>query len=81
MINDKETLIPVEGDERLYRDKNSNAIILNDDAAYDKYMQSYNSRQRSKEKLSSLQTEIDGLKSDMSQIKDLLLQIVNKEND
>lgn len=81
MINDNETLIPVEGDERLYRDKNSNAIILNDDAGYDKYMQSYNSRKKSKEKLSSLQTEIDGLKSDMSQIKDLLLQIVNKEND
>ncbi|UNH61319.1 hypothetical protein SSZBM1_202 [Synechococcus phage S-SZBM1] len=78
-LNRPNDLIPVEGDETLYRDSKSNAIIMNDDNAYDKYMQSYLSRQKSKEHMSSLQNQIDGIKSDMNQIKDLLSQLVNKE--
>mgnify|MGYP000921956309 CR=1 FL=1 len=76
----KKELIPVDGDESLYRDPSSNAIIMNNDDAYDKYMQSYLARQKNKEHIGSLQTQINGLKSDMDQIKDLLSQLVNKEN-
>tara|TARA_B100002019_G_scaffold107149_1_gene92008 strand:- start:1150 stop:1401 length:252 start_codon:yes stop_codon:yes gene_type:complete len=73
--------IPVEGDENqgLYRDKDSNAILLRDQDIYDNYMSSYNERQKKKEQFSSLQSEVNALKSDVSDIKSLLLQLVNKE--
>lgn len=73
--------IPVEGEENkgLYRDRDSNAILLKDDDVYDSYMSSYNDRQRKKEELKTLQSEVHSLKSDMSDIKSLLLQLVNKE--
>lgn len=74
--------IPVEGDENrgLYRDKDSNAILLRDKDVYDSYMQSYRERQKKKDEFSSLQQEVNDLKSDVSDIKSLLLQLVNKES-
>jgi hypothetical protein len=73
--------IPVDGDENrgLFRDKDSNAILLKDKDIYDKYMQSYKERQRKKSEFTSLQTEVNELKSDVSDIKSLLLQLINKE--
>lgn len=73
--------IPVDGDENkgLFRDKDSNAILLRDKDIYDKYMQSYKERQRKKSEFTSLQTEVNELKSDVSDIKSLLLQLINKE--
>lgn len=73
--------IPVEGEENrgLYRDRDSNAILLKDSDVYDSYMASYNERQRKKEEMKTLQSEVNSLKSDMSDIKSLLLQLVNKE--
>ena len=74
--------IPVDGEENkgLFRDKDSNAILLRDSDVYDKYMQSYNERQRKKQEFTSLQSEVNDLKSDVSDIKSLLLQLINKEN-
>ena len=73
--------IPVEGDENkgLFRDKDSNAILLRDQDIYDNYMSSYNERQKKKEQFTTLQSEVNALKSDVSDIKSLLLQLVNKE--
>ena len=45
-MNHFENLIPVEGKEGLYRDPSSNAIICGNDDEYDKYMASYNKRQK-----------------------------------
>ena len=45
-MNQLENLIPVEGKEGLYRDPSSNAIICGNDDEYDKYMASYNKRQK-----------------------------------
>ena len=73
--------IPVEGDENkgFYRDTESNAIVMTDGDEYSKYMQSYNERQRSKRNFTSLQKEVNDLKSDMSDIKGLLLQLVKEK--
>jgi hypothetical protein len=73
--------LPVEGeDNRGYvRDLKSNAIILQDSGEYDKYMQSYNERQKRRREVASLQKEVHDLKSDVSDIKSLLLQLINKE--
>lgn len=81
MKKDVPKYIPVDGDENrgLFRDKDSNAILLRDVDIYDKYMQSYRERQHKKNQFASLQTEVNDLKSDVSDIKSLLLQLINKE--
>ena len=74
--------IPVEGDENkgYYRDEESNAVVFTDGDEYSKYMQSYNERQRKKTQFTSLQKEVNELKSDVTDIKTLLLQLVEKKH-
>tara|TARA_R100000234_G_C4995619_1_gene177746 strand:+ start:1458 stop:1721 length:264 start_codon:yes stop_codon:yes gene_type:complete len=75
--------IPVEGDENkgFYRDMESNAIVMTDGDEYSKYMQSYNERQRKKTEFTSLQNQVNALKSDVTDIKSLLLQLVKEKTD
>ena len=75
--------IPVEGDENkgFYRDTESNAIVMTDGDEYSKYMQSYNERQRKKTEFTSLQNQVNALKSDVTDIKSLLLQLVKEKSD
>jgi hypothetical protein len=75
---DKPRFIPVEGDENkgYYRDSESNAIVYRDSDEYDKYMQSYNQRQKSKQEFTDLKGEVTELKTDVSDIKNLLLQLI-----
>ena len=75
--------IPVEGDENkgFYRDTESNAIVMTDGDEYSKYMQSYNERQRKKTEFTSLQNQVNALKSDVTDIKSLLFQLVKEKTD
>ena len=75
--------IPVEGDENkgFDRDTESNAIVMTDGDEYSKYMQSYNERQRKKTEFTSLQNQVNALKSDVTDIKSLLLQLVKEKTD
>ena len=75
--------IPVEGDENkgFYRDTESNAIVMTDGDEYSKYMQSYNERQRKKTEFTSLQNQVNALKSDVTDIKSLLLQLIKEKTD
>jgi len=81
MKNGKARFVPVIGDENrgLFRDTETNAILLRDKDEYDKYMKSYNERQKKKMAFDDLQNQVNDLKSDVSDIKSLLLQLVNKE--
>ena len=74
--------IPVEGDENkgYFRYVESNAVVFTDGDEYSKYMQSYNERQRKKTQFTSLQKEVNELKSDVTDIKTLLLQLVEKKH-
>jgi hypothetical protein len=56
MKRDVPKYIPVEGDDNrgLFRDKDSNAVLLRDKDIYDKYMQSYSERQRKKNEFATL---------------------------
>ena len=80
-MKNKPRFVPVVGDENrgLFRDTESNAILLRDKDEYDKYMKSYNERQKKKQAFDDLQNQVNDLKSDVSDIKSLLLQLVNKE--
>ena len=72
-------LIPVDGKEGWFRDPTTNAIINANQSEYDKYMATYNKRQKEISEKRALQNDVSELKSEMSEIKALLLTLANKD--
>ena len=64
-------MIPVEGHKHLYRDEKSGAIINTDSHGYSQYKKSRNIKLNQKE-------EIDSMKKDIEEIKNLLKLIIEK---
>ena len=64
-------MIPVEGHKNLYRDEKSGAIINTDSHGYSQYKKSRNIKLNQKE-------EIDSMKKDIEEIKNLIKLIVEK---
>ena len=67
---DQEDLIPVEGHNNLFRDRNTGAIINDDSSGYVQYKKMKQRRQTERE-------ELDILKKDIEEIKSLLKEITN----
>ena len=63
-------MIPVKGHKGLFRDEESGAIINTDVSEYNNYMVMKNKKQSEKD-------ELDRIKSDIQEIKNLLKQLVN----
>tara|TARA_R100000908_G_C3714065_1_gene119543 strand:- start:570 stop:788 length:219 start_codon:yes stop_codon:yes gene_type:complete len=61
-------MIRVEGHKNLFRDENSGAIVNCDDVAYDNYVRSLKTSEKKK-------NEIDQMKSDIQDIKDVLKEL------
>ena len=64
-------MIPVEGHKHLFRDEKSGAIINTDSHGFSQYKKSKNIRLTQKE-------EIDRMKKDIEELKDLLKKISSK---
>ena len=64
-------MIPVEGHKHLFRDEKSGAIINTDSHGFSQYKKSKNIRLTQKE-------EIDRMKKDIEELKDLLKKIASK---
>ena len=64
-------MIRVEGHKNLYRDEKSGAIINTDSHGYSQYKKSKNLKLTQRE-------ELDGMKRDIEEIKNLLKMIVEK---
>ena len=71
-------LIPVEGKDGWFRDPDSNAIVNANASDYDKYMATYNKRQKEISEKKALQNDDSELKSEISEIKSLLKTLANK---
>ena len=69
MMND-EDLIRVEGEQHLYRDRETGAILNTDSSGYNQYIKMRKRRQTQKE-------ELDILKKDIEEIKSLLKELTN----
>ena len=65
--------LKVKDNDHLYRDVNTGAIINTDRSSFEKY-------KKSKLKFQNMEQELDYVKSEISEIKSLLKQIV-KSND
>jgi len=64
-------MIPVEGHKHLFRDEKSGAIINTDSHGFSQYKKSKNIRLTQKE-------ELDSMKRDIEELKDLLKKISSK---
>ena len=76
----KPDLIPVENREGWFRDPESHAVVNCNKSQYEQYMASYNKREKKEKSFNTLQNDVDALKSDISDMKNMLLQLVEKNN-
>ena len=76
----KSDLIPVTDREGWFRDPDSHAIVNCNKSQYEQYMASYNKRENKEKAFNTLQKEVSGLKSDISDMKSMLLQLVEKKD-
>jgi len=73
-------LIPVEGNPGLYRDNLSNAIVNTNKNDYESYLNSKKKMDGEREKINSLEMEMNTVKNDISEIKNLLIQIAKNQS-
>jgi hypothetical protein len=64
----------VKNHSDLYRD-GTGAIINTNKSGYDRYMATRNKLNTDKERIENLETKVDSLSSDISDIKNLLIQL------
>ena len=69
--------IPVEGNSDLVRDPNTDQIINTNTTAYEQYINRRKQRKLEKEKALTVEQDLASLKSEMSEIKSLLKELVN----
>ena len=67
---EQDDLIKVEGEQNLFRDRNTGAIINTDTAGSNRYMKMKQRKQTERE-------ELDTLKKDIEEIKTLLRELTN----
>ena len=70
--------IPVENQDGFYRDTSTRAIINTNKKDYQLYMANRNKMLSDKQRVDDLEVKVDSLKDDISDIKNLLLKIVDK---
>ena len=70
--------LKVEGFENLVRDTSSNAVINSSTSEYKIYMARYRAREQESDKLRNACKEINSLKAELREIKDLVLKVLEK---
>ena len=72
---------PIKNNSGWMRDSTSGSFEFSDTTEYSEYMKKYNSRRKQAESHKALQDDVSALKSEMSEIKTLLLTLVQKNHD
>ena len=73
-------VLPIEDHDGWSKNMQTGAIDCTNTSEYDKYMKGYKASLKKEKAFETLQTEVSELKSDMSEIKSLLLTLVQKSN-
>ena len=68
----------VEGHENLVRDTSSNAVINSSTSEYRIYMSRYRSREKQSDELRNACKEINNLKAELREIKNLIIEKLGK---
>lgn len=66
------TLIPVEGDNNLFRDMSTNAIVNTNQSEYVSYLARRKIQENEKNKIESMERDLNLIKDDLDEIKTLL---------
>tara|TARA_B100002019_G_scaffold254433_1_gene236477 strand:- start:441 stop:665 length:225 start_codon:yes stop_codon:yes gene_type:complete len=69
--------LKVKDNDHLVRDPNSNCILNTNKAEYDEYMIRRKLKKNEKQKVENLERDISTLRSEITEIKDLLRSLVN----
>jgi len=72
--------VPVEGRYGLYRDSDSTAIVNKDKKAYLAYMERKKTAENKNDELNKMKEDLDNVKGELGEIKDLLSTLVQKLN-
>lgn len=72
-------LVPVEGKDHLFRDKNTGAIINKDKTEYNNYINAKNRLSSEKERVNLLEQKVNDIKSDLDDIKNLLKELAQND--
>ena len=72
--------LKVEGYDSLVRDTSSNAIVSSSKTEYQMYMQRCKSREKQGDEIRGAIKEINNLKSEFKEIKNLLTIVLSKQN-
>lgn len=64
----------------MYRDPRTKAIVYTDDEEYNNYIERRKSRQEKEELIETTAKELQEVKSEISEIKDLLLKLTSSIN-
>ena len=73
-------LIPVEGHSSFARDPKTGAIINTNQSQYEKYIATRNKLRSDEEKLNRTVEQVEELRKDVGEIKDMLLKLTSGIN-
>jgi|LakMenEpi03Aug12_release.lakeMendotaPanAssembly.Ray.scaffolds.fasta_scaffold46981_2 hypothetical protein len=68
----------IDGHPDLIRDVKTNAVLNNNKSEYEKYLISAQIKKLQKNKVEKIEEELDTLKEDMAEIKDILKTVLGK---
>lgn len=71
-------LIPVEGENNLFRDINTSAIVNTNQSEYQAYLAKKKIQEKEKDRINGLEDDLNSIKSDIEEIKILLKNLHHK---
>ena len=72
------TLIPVEGDNHLFRDMSTNAIVNTNQSEYASYLARRKIQENEKNKIECMERDLNSIRDDLNEIKFLLKRLSNE---
>lgn len=66
------TLIPVEGENHLFRDTHTNAIVNTNQSEYVSYLARKKIQENEKDRINCMERDLNAIKDDLTEIKTLL---------
>lgn len=70
----------VKNDSNLIRDLNTNAILNTNSRDYENYMRIKNKKENELKRINSIESELNYVKNEIGEIKNLLIALSNKSN-